>query len=225
MFRHLGCSTLTESRLYQQTLVDLSRPQQTLVDLSRPQQSLVDLQIQLSPDVATLQARQSSHEWMFLAAPVQQLYTFNLASVSQSALLKVDYQGHILQFLPCFIYYLKHIQVCQQAARAAAFCPAQKPPYSYIALITMAINSRCVQLFCKCCRNRKKIETCQTLFVFCFSRSPFKQMTLSEIYLWIMSTFPYYKANRCKHLSYCLEKGWTESCKKNFHFSTGIVHK
>lgn len=33
-------------------------------------------------------------------------------------------------------------QVCQQAARAAAFCPAQKPPYSYIALITMAINSR-----------------------------------------------------------------------------------
>ena len=62
MFRHLGCSTSSESRLYQQTLVDLSRPQQTLVDLSRPQQSLVDLQIQLSPDVATLQARQSSHE-------------------------------------------------------------------------------------------------------------------------------------------------------------------
>ena len=26
--------------------------------------------------------------------------------------------------------------------------------------------------------------------------SPYKQMTLSEIYLWIMSTFPYYKANR-----------------------------
>ena len=69
MFRHLGCSTLTESRLYQQTLVDLSRPQQTLVDLSRPQQSLVDLQIQLSPDVATLQARQSSHERMFFSCP------------------------------------------------------------------------------------------------------------------------------------------------------------
>ena len=28
----------------------------------------------------------------------------------------------------------------------------------------------------------------------CFS--PYKQMTLSEIYFWIMSTFPYYKANR-----------------------------
>ena len=68
MFRHLGCSTLSESRLYQQSLVDLSRPQQTLVDLSRPQQSLVDLQIQLSPDVATLQARQSSHEGMYICS-------------------------------------------------------------------------------------------------------------------------------------------------------------
>ena len=69
MFQHLGCSTLTESRLYQQTLVDLSRPQQSLLDLSRPQQSLVDLQIQLSPDVATLQVdRVHMKECIFLAA-------------------------------------------------------------------------------------------------------------------------------------------------------------
>ena len=82
MFRHLGCSTLTEAGLYQQTLVDL--------------------QIQLSPEVARLQ-----------------VITATLWKISQNLW-----------------------QVCQQAARAAAFCPAQKPPYSYIALITMAINSR-----------------------------------------------------------------------------------
>ena len=44
---------------------------------------------------------------------------------------------------------------------------AQKPPYSYIALITMAIQS-----------------------------SPCRRMTLAEIYSWIMSTFPYYSTNR-----------------------------
>ena len=82
MFRHLGCSTLTESRLYQQSLVDLSRPQQTLVDLSRPQQSLVDLQIQLSPDVATLQERQSSPEWMyFLSCPHWCLAPIDIANL------------------------------------------------------------------------------------------------------------------------------------------------
>ena len=44
---------------------------------------------------------------------------------------------------------------------------AQKPPYSYIALITMAIQS-----------------------------SPCRRMTLAEIYSWIMATFPYYSTNR-----------------------------
>ena len=44
---------------------------------------------------------------------------------------------------------------------------AQKPPYSYIALITMAIQS-----------------------------SPCRRMTLAEIYSWIMATFPYYATNR-----------------------------
>ena len=87
MFRHLGCSTLTEAGLYQQTLVDL--------------------QIQLSPEVARLQ--------VMTATP-----------------------GRFLQIRDLTL----NCQVCQQAARAAAFCPAQKPPYSYIALITMAINSR-----------------------------------------------------------------------------------
>ena len=82
MFRHLGCSSLTEAGLYQQTLVDL--------------------QIQLSPEVARLQVMTATEDF------------------SESEIW----------------------QVCQQAARAAAFCPAQKPPYSYIALITMAINSR-----------------------------------------------------------------------------------
>ena len=44
---------------------------------------------------------------------------------------------------------------------------AQKPPYSYIALITMAIQS-----------------------------SPCRRKTLAEIYSWIMATFPYYSTNR-----------------------------
>ena len=43
----------------------------------------------------------------------------------------------------------------------------QKPPYSYIALITMAIQS-----------------------------SASRRMTLAEIYSWIMATFPYYTVNR-----------------------------
>ena len=43
----------------------------------------------------------------------------------------------------------------------------QKPPYSYIALITMAIQS-----------------------------SPCRRMTLAEIYSWIMASFPYYSTNR-----------------------------
>ena len=43
----------------------------------------------------------------------------------------------------------------------------QKPPYSYIALITMAIQS-----------------------------SPGRRMTLAEIYSWIMASFPYYSTNR-----------------------------
>ena len=42
-----------------------------------------------------------------------------------------------------------------------------KPPYSYIALITMAIQS-----------------------------SPCRRMTLAEIYSWIMAAFPYYSVNR-----------------------------
>ena len=57
------------------------------------------------------------------------------------------FQNIFIQILKCICPNQKCIclnlfQVCQQAARAAAFCPAQKPPYSYIALITMAINSR-----------------------------------------------------------------------------------
>ena len=43
----------------------------------------------------------------------------------------------------------------------------QKPPYSYIALITMAIQS-----------------------------SASRRMTLAEIYAWIMAAFPYYSVNR-----------------------------
>ena len=43
----------------------------------------------------------------------------------------------------------------------------QKPPYSYIALITMAIQS-----------------------------SGSRRMTLAEIYSWIMAAFPYYSINR-----------------------------
>ena len=43
----------------------------------------------------------------------------------------------------------------------------QKPPYSYIALITMAIQS-----------------------------SASRRMTLAEIYSWIMAAFPYYSVNR-----------------------------
>ena len=41
--------------------------------------------------------------------------------------------------------------------------------------------------------------------------SPFKQMTLSEIYLWIMSTFPYYKANRYLGVESCAYWGVLEN--------------
>ena len=45
--------------------------------------------------------------------------------------------------------------------------PGHKPPYSYIALITLAIQSH-----------------------------PARRMTLAEIYDWIMAAFPYYSTNK-----------------------------
>lgn len=66
-----------------------------------------------------------------------------------------------------------------------------KPPYSYISLITMAIQ-----------------------------QNPNKMMTLSEIYQWIMDLFPFYRNNQRKYLGlniFCT-KNMKYLCQKNYQY-------
>ena len=88
----------------------------------------------------------------------------------------------------------------------------QKPPYSYIALITMAISSR----------HDKKMTLNQVIILFIISQYicisilnfHFSFLQQFQIYTFVMEKFPYYRINR---------QGWQNSIRHNLSLNDCFI--
>lgn len=113
-----------------------------------------------------------------------------------------------LQSLESFVIFLStHSAINSSTKRDNA---NEKPPYSYVALIAMAIQVNNLNHHMPSLRFYF-LKLCVTLFL---QHSPLHRATLSEIYTYITSNYPYYEKNK---------KGWQNSIRHNLSLNECFV--